>query len=191
MGRHQIIEKLDKFLSKDPIDSEMETVYLLVEIRKILDHAYKKKTDFLVLRFYCDWIVHTDKSYHLDHIAPMVKNIYNDIKTQIEQSLYPLHGKPAIVESMYMDKLKEEMGDLFRKEGLPSELFEKDRWIGFISALVQVLTDQPILNPIAEVPRLVLTPSYPGCICGVVEFSQPITGYDGKKYGYYEFKNAY
>jgi len=59
MSRNQIVEKLGLFLTSGPIDSEAAAVYLMVELRKILDHAYDKETDLTLLRFYCDWVVHT------------------------------------------------------------------------------------------------------------------------------------
>ena len=89
MGRYQIVEKLDKFLSEGAVNNEAKGVYLLVEIRKILDHAYDKQKDFLLLRFYCDWIVHTEKSRNLEHIAPVVQKVYDDVKAQIQQSPNP------------------------------------------------------------------------------------------------------
>jgi len=178
-------------LRDDSNDPEARAVYLLVEIRKILDHAYDKKTDYALLRFYCDWIVHTEKTRSLEHIAPLVQKVYVGIKTQIEQGPYSLSERPPIVEFIYMDSLKEEMISLFEKEGLPKDLFEKDAWNNFVAAVVQVLVDQPILNPVPEVPCIVLTPSNPGCICGTMEFTQPVKAYDGQEYSHYNFKNVY
>jgi hypothetical protein len=191
MGRHHIIEKLAPLLTKSLPDTEAVAVYLMVEIRKVLDHAYDKKTEYMLLRFYCDWVVHTEKSRNLEHIAPIIARVYADIKHQIETASYSTRGREHIVSFIYMDDLKNEMSNLFSKEGLPTLLFEKESWVPFIAALVQVLVDQPILDPIPDVPRLVLTLSNPGYICGVMEFSTPIRGHDGTEYGYYDFKNAY
>ena len=83
------------------------------------------------------------------------------------------------------------MEGLFQKEKLPADLFQKERWSNFVASMVQVLVDQPILNPIGEVQRVVLTHSKPGCLWGRIEFAEPITAHDGKKYPYYDFTNAY
>lgn len=191
MSRNQIVGKLDRFLRGSALDPEARAVYLFVEIRKILDHAYDKKGDYTLLRFYCDWIVHTEKSRNLEHIAPLVEKAYAGVKAEMERGPYPPPDRSPVGEFIYMDALQKEMMSLFGKEGLPGDLFDKQRWAGFVAATVQVLIDQPILEAIPEVPRLVLIPSNPRCICGIMEFAQPITAYDGKKYSSYDFGNAY
>ena len=68
MAREEIIEKLDEFLSShSPLMEECHIVYLMVEIRKILDHErdHRKNGEFSLLRFYCDWTVHTEKQESL------------------------------------------------------------------------------------------------------------------------------
>lgn len=191
MSRYEIVDKLNIFLSTGLPDTEPNAVYLLVQLRKVLDHAYSNPKSYSLLRFYCDWIVHTEKNRNLTHIAPLVQQIYDDVKVQIEKGPLAATRHPGIVQFIYMEELRNEMEGLFKKENLPLDLFQKAPWVAFIATVVQVLTNQPILNPIPEVPRLVLTPANPGCICGIMEFAQPITSYDGKTYSYYDFKNAY
>ena len=41
MGRPSIVEKLEKMLLS-PIDSEIQVLYLLVELRKLLEHDNQK-----------------------------------------------------------------------------------------------------------------------------------------------------
>lgn len=191
MSRSQIVEKLEELLANDFLATEPNVTYVMVEVRKVLDHAYNKKTDYTPLRFYCDWVVHTDKSHNLQHIAPLVQQVYDDVKNQIEQGPHFFPPDQAIVKFMYMEGLKAEMEDLFTKEGLPLDLFDKARWTSFVSALVQVLTNQPILNPVPDVTRLELVLANPGCICGIMEFTQALTAPDGQTYTYYDFKNAF
>lgn len=189
--RSQIVEKLSELLSDGFVVSEPNVTYIMVETRKILDHAYNKKTDYTLLRFYCDWVVHTDKSQNLQHIAPLVQQVYDDVKDQIEQGPHFMPPDPAIVGFMYMEGLRKEMEDLFIKEALPLDMFDKSRWTDFVSALVQVLTNQPILNPTPDVTRLELVPANPGCICGILEFAKSLTEPDGQTWGHYKFMNAF
>ena len=97
MSRRDIIEKLAPLLTKGLPDTEAGAVYLIVEIRKVLDHAYDKKTEYTLLRFYCDWVVHTEKSRSLEHIAPIIARVYADIKHRIVTGPYLLPGREHIV----------------------------------------------------------------------------------------------
>jgi len=52
-----IINKLEKFLqSHKRFKEECEIVYLMAEIRKILDFNRGSSCEFL--RFYCNWVLH-------------------------------------------------------------------------------------------------------------------------------------
>jgi len=56
----EIIAKIRDFLNThEPVSEECHVVYMLVEIRKILE--YKNCTQFAILKFYCDWAVHITK----------------------------------------------------------------------------------------------------------------------------------
>jgi hypothetical protein len=53
-----IITKLQRELAR-PVVSECQVVYLLVEIRKIID-AEPDPRPWKALKLYCDWAVHTE-----------------------------------------------------------------------------------------------------------------------------------
>jgi len=60
MGKIEIVEKLNDFLGEHaPFMEECHVVYMLVETRKVLDRENNRK--YPILRFYCNWTVHTDK----------------------------------------------------------------------------------------------------------------------------------
>jgi hypothetical protein len=74
MSRPAIIDKLDYFLRKHmPPDEECFAVYLLVEIRKVMEHDKSASNPFL--KFYADWSVHTSK----DRLTPQMEQILNEI----------------------------------------------------------------------------------------------------------------
>jgi hypothetical protein len=54
----EIIRKLRPILLK-PIASEAKVAYLLVEVRKLMEHNLHLKQQCDTLLFYCDWTVHT------------------------------------------------------------------------------------------------------------------------------------
>ena len=58
--RHSILDKLQKALTR-PISSEDQVVYILVEIRKLID--LQNEPSLMSLKLYCDWAVHTELTY--------------------------------------------------------------------------------------------------------------------------------
>jgi hypothetical protein len=79
MARHAIIEKLDIELSQQ-ITSERQVVYILVEIRKLMERNNDTEKCF-ALNFYCDWAMHTklDASERLESSrgSTSTKNLSN------------------------------------------------------------------------------------------------------------------
>ena len=60
MARHSTVDKLHPELQR-PIETEMQVVYILVELRKLLEHDGKKYA-YPVVNFYGNWVVHTKLS---------------------------------------------------------------------------------------------------------------------------------
>ncbi len=141
-----LINKLKKFLSDhDPVTEECHVVYLLVEIRKLMDRIECKEDKYKILRFYCNWALHTKKSRQLDVISSVV--------TGIEESIFGGHASPdgqfwpsgnSHVQFIYKKELQQNMTKFFSKYSLPTDIFTTDKWKRFISLLIQVLIDQPI-----------------------------------------------
>ncbi|MCX6741169.1 MAG: hypothetical protein NTY61_02100 [Candidatus Parcubacteria bacterium] len=187
MAREEIIEKLNRFLtSHNPLTEECHAVYLMVEIRKILDHerGNNSSKDFTLLRFYCDWTVHTEKTRITDNMRTIMEYVFQDIEAQIKN--------PAMVQAMspvmqfaYMDKLKDEMKRFLEDHNVNTAL-ANDGLLSFIKFLVKVLENQPIKHPTEDIELFSFLQAADGCINGIVKFKQPINGYD-----HYTFANAY
>jgi len=138
----QIVKKLTKFLGERPqIKEEFEVVYLMVELRKLLDREREQNqsnSDSLV-RFHADWVLHTDK---LGITAPM-----REIMKKIDESIdtYPKDGN---IDFLLLPEFRVELTQLLNDKGLPNDFCKNDvDWLNFMSALTQVLADQPIVNP--------------------------------------------
>ncbi len=137
----QIIEKLKKFLTEHPMKEECEVVYLLVELRKLLDREKEqnKSVTYFLVRFHADWAVHTRK----DHITPAMKTIMTKIEKSID--IYPKGGN---IDFLLLPEFREELIKLLEKYDLPSKFCKSDsEWMDFMIALTQILADQPIVNP--------------------------------------------
>lgn len=57
--KNDIKDKLSIELKK-PINGEPQVIYILSRIRKLLDLNHKKDGAYRILRFYCNWALHTE-----------------------------------------------------------------------------------------------------------------------------------
>lgn len=189
MGKLEINQKLKDFLIMQPFSRECESLYLMVEIRKILDHAYDRK-NYTLLRFYCDWTLHTDKRQNLEYISPIIEKIYNEIKFHIEN--HPFRPKELPLKNFeYMEELKKEMKQFLTKEELQTDLCDNNLfWVEFVKLLVSILANQPIIKPTKDIKYFTLSPSAPGTVQGDIGFTEPISNKDGN-YNHYLFYNTY
>lgn len=137
----QIVEKLNKFLHEHPMKEESEVVYLLVELRKLLDRekVQNKVDSYPLVRFHADWAVHTRK----DRITSAMEEIMAKIDASIDT--YPKNGN---IDFLLLPEFRNELTKLVEEYSLPSKFCKNDNeWMNFMLALTQVLADQPIVNP--------------------------------------------
>ena len=175
-----IIYKLRQFLNaRNPITEECHVVYLLVQIRKLLDRIPERENEFL--RFYCDWSVHTEKTGRIHVIAPIIQGIEDCIMKGhhfASGQFSPANNKP--IEFIYKEELLKNMKDLFLQVNLPMDIFEQKNWIQFLQLLIQVLIDQPISPREGNIKSL--------CFRSAVGANLEVIFNDGKVY---RFLNAF
>ncbi|HVB25724.1 MAG TPA: hypothetical protein VNG51_27555 [Ktedonobacteraceae bacterium] len=156
-----IIEKLDRFLGGlDLFTEEYEAVYLMVELRKLLDREVErmpKKKKFPLVRFYCNWTVHTSKAQN-NGLVTQVKSIIDEIlKTQSADFLMPA--------------FRIELSNLLAAFGLPEKLCSDATWNQFVNVFVQVLADQPIDKLEGSVSSFCYKPVYKDRIVVEITFN--------------------
>lgn len=138
----QIAEKLNKFLSERyKITEEFEVVYIMVELRKLLDRERQqnKSNNESLVRFHADWAIHTSK----DKITTPISGIMQKIEESID--IYPKDGD---IGFLLLPDFRAELLQLLEEYNLPTEFCKGDsNWLTFMGALTQVLADQPIINP--------------------------------------------
>lgn len=122
-----ISQKIRRELSNLPIDTEPRVMYLLIEIRKVLEHENVRDS---LLRFYGDWVVHTkmDRTF--------AKKLFTEINDDNSQVGHHIKS---------FNLLKNELKAFFEKHGLPTTLID-EHWIAFRDKLLDILIDTPIMN---------------------------------------------
>jgi len=137
-----IVEKLNYFLNQNtPLKKECGVVYLMVELRKMLDREKEEGTTrrYPLVRFHADWILHTRK----DRITATMKEIMG----KIDNSLNP-YPKDGNLGFLLMPEFRKELTNLLDTYDLPSQFCKNDHeWVDFLSIITQILADQPLVNP--------------------------------------------
>lgn len=186
MGREDIIKKLRDFLqTHDPLTEECHVVYLMVEIRKVIDHE-KSGATYPLLKFYGDWTVHTEKSHITSEIKQVMEEMYKTAEADIANPALRKSGS-SIMRFAYMEGLGHEMKSFLENHGAePFLAQEKSRWLEFVKLLVKILENQPIINPAPNIESFFFEPANARCVIGVLKFKQLVGGEP-----LYRFGNAY
>lgn len=147
----EIAIKIRKFLLQHkPFLEECHVVYLMVEIRKILEHIDSENEEFPLLKFYCDWVLHTDKSHKNKNWTYIIDMLDEGIKLN-EEGKYTVNFKGGF-SFFYGKPLKFELVRFCRKMSIPFEFVNsKEWWRCFQLLLFNVLQDQPIIKPTKNV----------------------------------------
>lgn len=127
MKEDLINQKIRAELNNLPIDTEARVMYLLVQIRKVLEHDTINNT---LLSFYGDWVVHTK----LDR--KFARQVLKEVAD--ENSEFGHH-----IRSFRL--IKGEMANFFQKYYLPTDLVD-NHWEMFRDKLLEILIDIPILS---------------------------------------------
>ena len=134
-----IIEKLQKFLqSHSRFREECEVVYLMVEIKKILE--CENSNSYKILRFYRNWAVHNKLNQSTDPLLRRFKNI--DFTKSGHEIAREMNSKHA--DFFKLNDFKNELKGFLENYNLPLDLVNK-YWVSFIKTLLKVIEERPLV----------------------------------------------
>jgi hypothetical protein len=146
-----IIGKIAKLLEVLPIDDEPRTVYLLAEIRKVLDHEPSLEDELPTLRFYCNWALHTKlegraAQRFIAEVSPAL--MLGETNAKEYQSLEQL---------LTLQSFREELAAFLRRHSIDSSLCDNgDNWEILLRSYSRVVQDSELVvtgNMQASGPR--------------------------------------
>src|SRR6266850_512335 len=115
MSQPEITDKLNGHLAThDPMTEECHAVYLMVEVRKFLDRLGER--EFGLIRFYCNWTLHTAKYRDRKNMAPIMRRIYEDIWLELKGGP-KTEGRTPIVGFLGMEDLRRNLAQFFGTYG--------------------------------------------------------------------------
>jgi hypothetical protein len=179
MGLREIISKLHSLvLNRQPFSEESQVVYFMVEIRKILERECGEETNlsYPLIKFYCDWVLHTEKT----KITPEIKEIINRIDSEI-----PVIGEVAdrqqisqALSFIRMSELAEELKRFFYNFGIPPTTIDEPNWTSFVKLLISILVDQPIILRDGNIKSFSFILTGQGEASWFIEFKESVNKHD-------------
>lgn len=140
MQKEGVIEDIKEFLKELSIFSrKSEVVYLLAEIRKLIEDDDEYKT----LHFYCNWVLHGKLTHKLTLKILSSKFDFielNKDKREIQKSLRHAEGGNFIK----LNDFRSELHDFLRKKELPMKALEGDKWYKFAEIYLEIIKKCPI-----------------------------------------------
>lgn len=194
MATAEITFKLNKLIRETSDWTEVETTYLFVQIRKLLDHVRNSHAGgkYQHLRFYCDWVVHIDKDRLDVTTLDFLKDFEDGMKKKIGSRN---HHAPGPINFAYFESMQAEIIEFLETQNIEFKpFFEDESWINIICSLVKVLENQPInIKPSYGmlIKSMEFQLSAPRTCWLRATFNEPLVGDDGKEYQYFDLKNAY
>lgn len=142
--QNAIVEKLRQHLQLG-IDTECEVVYLLCEVRKLID-KYHAGSAPLALKFYCHWALHVDLTY-----PATTRSFMTQVDAYVGRILT---GQVDIVEDhrlfeeFLMDNFRVELRNFLKAYGLPAALCDdEESWQEFLGQYSGVIQDGTLTCP--------------------------------------------
>lgn len=148
-----------------PIDSECAVVYLMAEVRKLLERDDKTQR-MEALWMYCHWALHIDL-HSPDTILGFLKPLDNWVTNKVfgllptEDQTFPQEHY-LFKDLISLDILKSQLGTFLTGYALPTDLCDDDaKWLLFITAYNKVIEDgtlslRPKDNSLGAVTRLTI-----------------------------------
>lgn len=152
MARSSIVAKLSKEMM-EPISSERQVVYILAEMRKLLE-LNNEKSKYPALNFYCNWALHSklSRSSEASNIVTMfdgAEGFLTQLDTTPPGTTIPdldwswmndWHNRIALVS------LREELRTFSTANDIIGRLLEDDNeWLMFLQCYGAVIEDCPLI----------------------------------------------
>ena len=145
--KNDIIGKLAGELAEE-VTSERQTVYLLVELRKLIE-LNKEGTNYPSLKFHCDWVAHPVLQ---GMAAQNIVRLFDRYQRLIDE--HALNAETPVPDMSFMGQLgptltltnfRNELNAYLRSQGLdPSIPNDNKKWGNFLTYYARVVEDCPL-----------------------------------------------
>ena len=139
-----IVRKLRDHL-EDGVDTECKVVYLLAEIRKILEQDRPDPKPF-ALWMYCHWALHVNLSYAsatLQLLERIDMHVSHTVAGLTEVGTFDIFDEERLFrELIYFTAFREQLRQFLINHLLPTDICDNAaRWSDFVAVYAQVIKD--------------------------------------------------
>lgn len=182
--KNYIIDDINNFVLSHNTYNKAQVLYVLAGARKLIE--CDNNPNYRVVKFYCDWALHTKKDRITPNMKYIVQKIYLSAKNQINNPSR-LDLRSDTTEFAYLKDFRDELKYLLNNNHIDIGFITDDnKWNQFISYMIKILENQPMVDPIPDVRKIIFLPSADGCVIYRIEFKNPI-----RNYHYYDYLNVY
>jgi hypothetical protein len=139
MTANQIVMKLNRLLA-EPVDDECKVVYLLAEVRKLLDPMPAAQRP-PALNLYCHWALHIDL-HGKDTLTPFLQEVDAYAGRVLTGDVDLVADDRMTREFLYFDRLRSQLQKFLRDCGVRTDVTDnEDRWHEFVTHYAGVIED--------------------------------------------------
>lgn len=153
----EIIRKLTEELNKG-ITTEAQVVYLLAEIRKLLERQQARDhSDYKYLKFYCDWALHTRLTGRMaQEILTAMDSAYASFQAGMQVGDLPQSIRLEFENVAGLKYFRGELEDFLNENSMP----DLD-WESFVFFYLNIIQNCPLImstqNPNALLKTVIVT----------------------------------
>ena len=157
--QQDIISKIANQINSG-ITTEAETVYLLAEVRKLMEQD-NAANDYPYLNFHCNWVLHSKLSFRFPQgILSQFLEAHFHLKAGAELSDLPEPLRSQVDRISKMEDFRNELNAFLQSHNISSLDHAYDGWARFLDLYVRVIQDVPlVLNRNADInsiPKVVV-----------------------------------
>lgn len=126
----------------EPITTERQVVYILCQVRKIVDRDSNKQR-WKSLKLYCDWAMHPDLTFD-SRTRPFIQEIENYLLATLSpEGIGVSEAQHAAIQRLvYLDGFRDDLHTFLGEQGLPHDLTsDNTRWNDFLRQYSGVIHD--------------------------------------------------
>jgi len=142
---HTILHKIENHLNQG-ITGEAQALYVMAQIRKSLEHKIITLQDDRIIKFYCDWVLHSHlKGSYAQSVLTQLNPAHDFYSSHSTDMELPVEIYAQIRSIISLDDFRRAMHEYVIQAGLPDGIVcIPANWHEFLRAYLGIIEDCPL-----------------------------------------------